>query len=135
MYYRYIEENNRIMEERNEALKESGDQIRKRLRDLIEEKAKLEHEYNEASFQLGESYKKHVNLEREYNNLRTELDSLKANIIQNFQMFKVHVGRKSAIDFEDGNDQSRISGKGEQVESSHFQIGRRQGYLHLRLQD
>eukprot|EP01117_Protostelium_nocturnum_P006379 TRINITY_DN2301_c0_g3_i1.p1 TRINITY_DN2301_c0_g3~~TRINITY_DN2301_c0_g3_i1.p1 ORF type:complete len:1472 (-),score=805.17 TRINITY_DN2301_c0_g3_i1:58-4473(-) len=77
---KFIEENNRVMEQRNEALKESGEATRKQLKELIEEKAKLEKEINESHVKITDHDRKHSALSRALVTAQAESDSLREEI-------------------------------------------------------
>jgi hypothetical protein len=79
------------MEQRNEALKESGEQTRKRLMELLEEKAKLERELNEASLTLSENNRQYSNLNRQYIAAKSELGTCHVSIAKPY--FSPFLGR------------------------------------------
>jgi chromosome segregation ATPase len=75
-----IEENNRIMEQRNESLKESSEQTRKRLIDLLEEKTKLERELNDVSMTLSDTNRQLGILHRQHLNTKAELSTAQEEV-------------------------------------------------------
>lgn len=77
---RFIEDSNRLMEQRNEALKETGEQTRKQLKELIEEKAKLANELNEAHVALSDADRKYSALNRTSISLKSELQSTQVSL-------------------------------------------------------
>lgn len=69
------------MEQRNEALKETGEQTRKQLKELIEEKAKLANELNEAHVSLSDADRKYSALNRTSISLKSELQSTQVTLL------------------------------------------------------
>ncbi len=59
-------------------LKESSEQTRKRLIELLEEKAKLEKEFNEASLSLSDVNRQHATLNRLHTNLKADFAACQA---------------------------------------------------------
>lgn len=72
---KFIEENNKAMEQRNEDMKLSGEQTRRRIKELMDDKVNLERELNETSLARAESDRKQATLSRELVIVKTLSDS------------------------------------------------------------